>query len=283
MKIKLVSDLHLEFSDITIRNGRKCDVLILGGDICIAETLHKNPLEVGNYPDIKPKMKMNTANHYRRFFDRCCSEFSSVIYIMGNHEFYRGRFFGSIDHMRQECARHNNLYMLENDTKIIDDVVFIGGTLWTDCNKGDPLTLIELPKRMNDFRLIRNDRSFGYSRLRPEDIAIRHRETLSYFKQTLAELKENGNQRKVVVVSHHAPSTLSVSTKYKGMHVINGGYTSDLSEFIMDHPEISLWTHGHMHTPSDYMIGITRIVCNPRGYESTGEKSGWNPNIVLKV
>jgi hypothetical protein len=47
---------------------------------------------------------------------------------------------------------------------------------------------------------------------------------------------------------------------------MNGGYCSNLEEFILDHPQIRLWTHGHMHDPSDYMIGETRVVCNPRGY-----------------
>jgi hypothetical protein len=47
---------------------------------------------------------------------------------------------------------------------------------------------------------------------------------------------------------------------------MNGGYSSELSEFILDHPQIKLWTHGHTHEPFDYMIGDTRIVCNPRGY-----------------
>ena len=32
MKIKLVSDLHLEFSDINIKNDQNYDVLILGGE-----------------------------------------------------------------------------------------------------------------------------------------------------------------------------------------------------------------------------------------------------------
>ena len=36
MKIKLVSDLHLEFSDINIQNDKDYDVLILSGDILIA-------------------------------------------------------------------------------------------------------------------------------------------------------------------------------------------------------------------------------------------------------
>ena len=52
--------------------------------------------------------------------------------------------------------------------------------------------------------------------------------------------------------------------------MMKGGYSSDLSEIILDHPEIKLWTHGHTHDPFDYMIGTTRIVCNPRGY------AGWD-------
>jgi hypothetical protein len=47
---------------------------------------------------------------------------------------------------------------------------------------------------------------------------------------------------------------------------MNGAYSSDLNDFILDHPQIKLWTHGHTHEPFDYMIGSTRIVCNPRGY-----------------
>jgi hypothetical protein len=39
-----------------------------------------------------------------------------------------------------------------------------------------------------------------------------------------------------------------------------------LSEFILDHPKIKLWTHGHTHHSFDYVIGETRIVANPRGY-----------------
>jgi hypothetical protein len=39
-----------------------------------------------------------------------------------------------------------------------------------------------------------------------------------------------------------------------------------LSEFIMDRTQIKLWTHGHMHNKSDYVVGESRVVCNPRGY-----------------
>ena len=72
---------------------------------------------------------------------------------------------------------------------------------------------------------------------------------------------------KVVVVGHHAPSKLSTKPAYERDVLMNGAYSSDLSEFILDHPRIKLWTHGHTHNDFDYMIGSTRIVCNPRGYD----------------
>jgi hypothetical protein len=71
---------------------------------------------------------------------------------------------------------------------------------------------------------------------------------------------------KFVVVGHHAPCKLSTKPQYQDDVLMNGAYSSDLSEFILDHPQIKLWTHGHTHDRFDYMIGSTRIVCNPRGY-----------------
>ncbi len=35
---------------------------------------------------------------------------------------------------------------------------------------------------------------------------------------------------------------------------------------MRDNKEIKLWTHGHTHEDFDYMIGTTRVFCNPRGY-----------------
>ena len=80
---------------------------------------------------------------------------------------------------------------------------------------------------------------------------------------------------KFVVVGHHSPSTQSIHPRYKDDTLMNGGYSSDLSEFILDHPQIKVWTHGHMHDKFDYMIGSTRIICNPRGYINY-EESAYN-------
>ncbi|CAB4241876.1 Calcineurin-like phosphoesterase domain, ApaH type [uncultured Caudovirales phage] len=286
MKIKLVSDLHLEFSDILIKNDEGCDVLILSGDIMIAQDLHDHP-EPANTADQQAiangtglGRRQQAAQRFRDFLKRCSFSFPHVVYIAGNHEFYNGKFYAGIDYLRDECAKYPNIYYLENDTKVIDDVTFIGATLWTDMNKGDPLTMHAIEGMMNDFRIVRNEFR-SYAPMSARDVATRHAKTLQYFRTVLAEQHD----KKFVVVGHHSPSFQSVHPTYAHETLMNGGYHSDLSEFILDHPQIKLWTHGHTHHPFDYMIGETRIVCNPRGYENEGysEDTGWNPNIVLEV
>jgi len=286
MKIKLVSDLHLEFSDVNIVNDQDYDVLILGGDICIAQDLHDHP-EPANTTDQAAiangtglGRRQLTAQRFRDFFKRCSFQFPHVIYIMGNHEFYNGKFYAGIEYMREECAKYSNVYMLEQNTKIIDDVVFVGGTLWTNMNRRDPLTMHAIEGMMNDFRIIRND-ARNYATMSALDVAIRHDKTLAYIEH-IVHVHKN---KKCVVVGHHSPSFQSMHPSYAHETLMNGGYHSDLSEFIMDHPQIKLWTHGHTHHPFDYVIGETRIVCNPRGYENDGysEQTGWNPNILLEI
>lgn len=82
-----------------------------------------------------------------------------------------------------------------------------------------------------------------------------------------------------------APTHLSIAPQYVNDKHMNGGYFSQLDDFILDNPRIKLWIHGHTHTKFDYMVGdYTRVVCNPRGY--TGhydEYTGWDPNWVIEV
>jgi predicted phosphodiesterase len=271
MKIKLVSDLHLEFSDYNVKNDDGCDVLILSGDIMVAEKVLKPESEYGI--------------RFRDFLKRVSFQFPHVIYVAGNHEFYGGYWVKSLNELRMACGVHDNVYFLEREIKKIDDVTFIGGTLWTDMNKFDPITLHAVRDMMNDYRSIRNDQA-GYTNLKPADTCQRHKLTLDYIKSVVAERPDE----KFVVVGHHSPSFQSVHEQYKGEFLMNGAYHSSLEEFIIDRPQIKLWTHGHTHHPFDYQIGETRIVCNPRGYESIrgngsfwGEDTGWNPNIVLEV
>ena len=272
MKIALCSDLHLEFEDINLSNTENAEVLILSGDIMIAEDLHNHPeMDYGMYSSVNLAdlgRRQAVALRFRDFLKRVSFEFPHVVYVAGNHEFYHGRWKASLDHLREECGKFPNVYFLERDVKVINEVSFIGATLWTDCNKGDPLTLHALTNMMNDYRIIRND-EHGYTKLRPAHSMHRHQQTIGYLKSVLPDMKD----KKVVFVGHHGPSSMSTHPRYVNETLMNGGYRSELSEFILDNPQIVLWTHGHMHDPFDYMIGTTRVVCNPRGYKGHDEQA----------
>lgn len=282
MKIKVVSDLHLEFSDVVIPNDENCDVLVLSGDIMIAEELHDipppDPYTAGAIDDFMSKIKR--VGRYRDFLKRCSDAFPHVVYVAGNHEFYSGRWVGSLTHLREECNRYDNVYFLERDMKVIDDVVFVGGTLWTNMNNFDPITLHAVRDMMNDYRQIRRDDA-GFSKLTPANTAARHTQTLGYIKQILSENKD----KRCVVVGHHSPSGQSTHEQYRNEFIMNGAYHSRLEEFILDHPQVKLWTHGHTHHPFDYVIGETRVVCNPRGYHSErwSEDSGWDVTKFIEI
>jgi predicted phosphodiesterase len=268
MKIQIVSDLHLEFSDITIENKTNADVLVLSGDIMIASKVHKPLSQYGVV--------------FRNFLKKCSSAFPHVIYVMGNHEFYdSGKFFGSIEDMRMACGVHDNVYLLERDVKIIDDVVFVGGTLWTDMNKGDPMTLHAARDLMIDYKAIRNDLN-GYTNIKPHDTVERHRKTRDYIFHIADEYKD----KRVVVCTHHTPSHQSCHARYLSAYLMNGCYHSSLEELILDRPQIKLWTHGHTHDCFDYMIGDCRVICNPRGYRQEhgwSEDTGWNENLTVEI
>ncbi len=263
MKIALASDLHLEFETITLPNTEGANVLILSGDICVAHSLHDHPVDKPVPEDaMKPGRNQSAAYKYREFFDHVSQEYDHVVYVAGNHEFYHGRYPDAITWLHEEMKRYENIHFLDKDEVEIDGVTFVGGTLWTDMNKGDPTTLQLIESMMNDFRIIRHSQH-NYRRFLPMDSVIHHKATLEHIKKVV----DSDPTKKYVVVSHHAPTPLSIHERYKNEFYMNGGYHSNLAEFILDRPQIVLWTHGHMHDPFDYMMGDTRIVCNPRGYK----------------
>lgn len=282
MRIKVVSDLHLEFSDINITNNNNCDVLILSGDIMIAEDLYAHPeMNYGIYSNVNLAdlgRKQQTALRFRDFLKRCSFQFPHVFYVAGNHEFYHGKWNKTLSVLKEECSKYTNIYFMECDNKKIDDITFIGSTLWTDMNNNDPITLYTIKGCMNDYRMVVNEDS-NYSKLRPAETVIRHRKSLEYIRSIVV----NKPTEKFVVIGHHAPSKTSIHPRYKDQYIENGAYSSDLSNFILDNPQIKLWTHGHVHSPSDYMVGSTRIICNPRGYEGYEPDTNWNPDLYIDL
>lgn len=259
MRVYIASDLHLEYSPLTIENKDGVDCLILAGDILVANDLVRSPRDRDPALINNDGKAHRRAGWYRDFMREVSANFPSVVAISGNHEFYGGRWWGTLDVLREEWGQYPNIHFLENDTVIINDYRFIGAALWTDMNRQNPISKRVIKDSMNDYHEILDDRQ-GFRHIRPEDTIVRHLESLRYIQDQLSA----DINTPTVVVGHHAPTYESISPRYRNEQHTNG-FASDLSSLILNHPNIRLWVHGHTHDDQDYMVGDTRVACHPRG------------------
>ena len=232
MKIHILSDLHTEFDPFDMPHSDS-DVVVLAGDTHVG--LRGVEWAISSIPE-KP-----------------------VLYVLGNHEYYRQAYPKLIRKVR-ERIEGTNLILLENDSIEMGDVTFHGATLWTDFELfGDPRVAgYECQQKMTDFKKIR--REPGYSKIRALDISSIHKKSLKWLEKSLKFSLTEKN----VILSHHAPSLRSMPEKLKD-DLISAAYTSNLEGFIGVHKP-NLWVHGHVHVSSDYFLNGCRVVCNPRGY-----------------
>lgn len=249
MKIQVISDLHQEFGFNEFSHN-KADILALAGDI-------NNGIKGIQW--IKDNIEI------------------PVIYVLGNHEYYKGSYPKTLYKILGLADSTENIYVLEHKSVQIGGITFHGATLWTDFQLlgNTPRTYgIICQGKMNDYRLIRRDPS--YSKLRSIDTYNLHQESIKWLKQSLATSTTSKN----IVVTHHAPSIQSIPLEYKE-DPVSSAYASNLEDLILEF-QPNYWIHGHIHTPSDYMIGSTNVLCNPHGY--IDEKyNGYKPELIVEL
>jgi len=176
MQIKLISDLHTEFSHKDQRDetfewlpNEGIDTLIVAGD-----------LSTGFKKRIKPNLKA------------MCDRFPNVIYVLGNHDCWYSSLEKRYEQLSTLDAKISNLHWLENRAVTIDNERFIGGTLW-------------FPRQVNsknswvDYRLVED----GY-----ETISAAHEKTKKYLEDNVRE----GD----IMVTHHLPSYQCVAPRWVG-------------------------------------------------------------------
>jgi Icc-related predicted phosphoesterase len=248
MKIQVLSDLHHEFGfrDISFTGA---DLIIFAGD---------TNLGTKGIEWIKSRIKN-----------------IPVIYILGNHEYYKGSYPKTL-HKIILAAEGTNIHVLENETLVLDGISFHGATLWTNFELfGNPRINGSIcQEKMNDYKVIRKDPS--YSKLRSIDTYNIHQCSLKWLANSLEASSTTQN----IVITHHAPSIKSIPKQYLN-DIISSAYASNLEDFILKYqPEY--WIHGHIYQPSRYSIGETTVLCNPHGYINEKDE-GFNPNLLIEI
>lgn len=250
MRIRVLSDLHLEFAG-WIPPPADADVIVLAGDIHIGV----------------------------RGLEWAREQFPSlpIIYVMGNHEFYGGQL-QQVWAALHEMAARLDIHVLETGELMLDGVRFLGATLWTDFafyGGGSRLlqSMNDARQSISDFRMIRH----GPAELfRPEHAREMHLEQVKWLEAKLSEEFAGPT----VVVTHFLPHRRSVHPKYEG-DAFNPAFVSDLAHLVR--APVSLWIHGHTHESLDYVVNGARVVCNPRGYLPMEPNPAFDPRLVVDV
>ena len=265
MLLRQISDIHFEVSSYVIPEDPKDKdaVLVLCGDVEYAKNTHR----------------------YTEFLKPLCSRFKHVIVIAGNHEYWGCSLIRTIEKMRSmvdaiQAEGILNITFLENESVVIDDVAIIGSTLWTDIK---PVDEFNVRVNIRDYRKIRSGPAHmpWERKLAPCDVTFLHYNSKKKIEELSAYHKDQG--LKVLVVSHHAPSSMSIDPRYTDCD-LNPAYYSDLSALLCNET-IDHWMHGHMHHFCDYMAHTCRVTCNPRGYHNfiIDEDTGFIENFFVEL
>jgi Icc-related predicted phosphoesterase len=239
MKIKLISDVHFEFQEDERLFVKKADadVLVIAGD-----------LAVGYLP---------VWGALKRFADI----YKEVVYVPGNHEYYRQDMDEFDDYIRR-FSYGTNIHFMNPGTVKIGDVTFIGAALWTNF-RDDFMAKSAARDMISDFRQIPK-----FSIHKAAELFADH---YDYIK-----LQYEAVEGKKVIVTHFLPAIECISPQFRGEGLINYYFANDLGGWI-DNMKDTTWLFGHTHDYIDVTLGDTKVLASPYGYQ---RRENYQPHFM---
>ena len=253
-RIHIVSDLHVEFAPFEVPSV-DADVTVLAGDTSVGGELHP--------------WRDATARFGR-----------PVIALAGNHDYYKETVEDGLAKLRKAGSERGAVF-LENDVAVIAGVRFLGCTFWTDFGlsgadrRSMDYDMAVCAQRVNDFRLIRicpEGRRFT-----PSDAAALHARSVEW----MLGVFETPFAGPTVVATHHPPSPRCLNPVFP-RDAVSAAFASDLEDLV-ERLQPELWISGHTHYCSDFRIGRTRMLSNPRGYTPDDVADGFDAALVVEV
>lgn len=251
MKIKILSDLHLEFLWFEYEYHGE-DVVILAGDIT------NSPEQLKDFVDMIP----------------VCVP---VIFIPGNHEFYGREYYSTLSKFElMSLQMPKRFYFLNCSHLELDGVYFYGGMMCTNfefSTNDVEQSKIQAQFGLNDFKYIaKGDRRWSVND---------HLNEFERFTQGLDAFLAQTEGKRKVVVSHFMPSPDCVEERFASSP-LNPYFVADMTgEMGWD----GLWFAGHGHNSLETTYGGTRLIMNPRGYCNVVrcENEHFRPDFVVEI
>jgi predicted phosphodiesterase len=277
MRIQLFSDLHLErYPAFVPAIDPATDVVVLAGDIGSYQSGSRLTGEDFGLARFSPL--------------RAGAPKARVLYIPGNHEFDGLEFDAAYARLRAACMELG-IEWLDRETLVIDQVRFVGTTLWSDfdalavqeTNLTKQLQRREKAFRAANYYLSKNTTLKDGVPVLAEGLRAMSLDCQAWLREALAQPFEGPT----VAVTHFAPSLRSADPRY-GLTPGTAGFCNALDALL---PLADVWMHGHLHCANDYIASgeskagpwSCRVVANPLGYLSKGEQEAFRPELVIEV
>ena len=123
------------------------------------------------------------------------------------------------------------MFFLENQSIIVDDIIIIGCTLWTNIPVNARLSIL---RDISDYHLIDN-----FSIDKSNEL---HNKSVKYISESLDTAIAEGIQTRIII-THHAPLMKGTSDPmYTGL--TNHAFATNLDELLA---KATHWIYGHTH------------------------------------
>ncbi len=252
MKIQIISDLHIDWSEnynyCLAKIYPEADVLIVGGDTC-----------------------PYTYNKKEKFKDSFFSRWKTVVEVPGNHDHYGLQ--SGWKHANELYEKHFygdcHYYYIHNGSIILPDtdIKIICSTLWSHIGSQNMLPIF---RSMNDFNYI--------DKLTIDDYNSRNKKSVHFIDK---ELENSSHEYRCIILTHHLPTFSLINERYQGS-CLNEAYANSLDKLIDKHFEkIDVWAYGHTHTPTIKEVDHIKFVNASLGYPYEYNKNFKNTIIEI--
>jgi Icc-related predicted phosphoesterase len=180
------------------------------------------------------------ARGLRAALELLARRYRHVVYVAGNHDYYHSSL-PEVEAIRRDLNLAG-VYWLEDEAAEVAGIRFVGCTLWFGWHRA------ELECELSDFQVIAGFRDWVHEK---------NRRSLEFLKREVTPDS--------VVVTHHLPTLRSITPRYRDS-ALNCFFVCPEAEEVLRSRQPRLWIHGHTHDSLDYLLGRTRVLCNPLGY-----------------